>query len=224
MSESVVKPIVYLVDDDASLLRALSRLLVLAGYTVQTFASAADFLAQHQRRNRGCVVVDLRMPGSSGLDLQAALARGNNSLPVIFLSGHGNVPVSVQAMKSGADDFLTKPVRKDTLLASVKRALNHDASSFVQRAHEGTLRQHLESLTPREREVLGHMLAGKLNKEIAADLQATERTIKAHRSSIMQKMGARSPAELGRMAQEAGLTRSDWLQAGIEQHRTAQLS
>lgn len=204
MSEPAIKPIVYLVDDDASMLRALLRLLTVAGHAVETFASATAFLAQHQPQNRGCVITDLRMPGPSGLDLQSELVRGGNPLPVVFLTGHGDIPTSVHAMKGGAEDFLTKPVRKDDLLAAVKRALARDAAAFAQRAHQRELQRRFESLTPREQEVLTHVIAGKLNKEIAADLEATERTIKAHRANIMEKLQAQSPAELGRIAQEAG--------------------
>lgn len=145
------------------------------------------------------------MPGLSGLDLQSALSRSRNPLPVIFLTGHGGIPDSVRAMKGGAEDFLTKPVRKEDLLPAVKRALARDAAAFAQRAQQGELRQRFELLTPREREVLTHILAGKLNKEIASDLGATVRTIKAHRGSIMAKTQAQSPAELGRLAQELGI-------------------
>ena len=202
MSEPAVKPTVYAVDDDPSILRALSRLLTLTGHAVQTFASATDFLAQHQSMNRGCVVADLRMPGPSGLDLQSALARSGNSLPVVFLTGHGDIPTSVHAMKDGAEDFLTKPPRKEDLLAAVQRALARDAIASEKHAHQGELRQRFESLTPREREVLTHVVAGKLNKEIAADLGAAEGTIKAHRASIMEKLQAHSPADLGRITHE----------------------
>jgi FixJ family two-component response regulator len=197
---------VFVVDDDASTLRALSRLLAVTGHAVQTFASATDFLARHVPTDRGCVVADLRMPGISGLDLQSALAHGGNPLPVIFLTGHGDIPTSVHAMKDGAEDFLTKPVRKDDLLAAVKRALARDAEAFERRARQGELRQRFELLTPREQEVLTHVIAGKLNKEIAAGLGAAERTIKAHRASIMEKLQVQSPAELGRLAQEAGFS------------------
>ena len=196
---------VFVVDDDASLLRALSRLLTLTGYAVQAYASATEFLARHAPQARGCVMADLRMPVVSGLELQAALARSGNPLPVIFLTGHGDIPTSVHAMKRGAQDFLTKPVKKEDLFRAVERALAHDAAAFEQHAHQRELQQHIEMLTPREREVLNLVIAGKLNKEIAASLGAAERTIKAHRASIMGKLQVHSPAELGRIAQEAGL-------------------
>ena len=208
---------VSVVDDDASLLRALSRLLTLAGYTVQTFASAREFLAQHRPQARGCVVADLRMPDVSGLELQAALARSGNPLPVIFLTGHGDIPTSVHAMQRGAEDFLTKPVKKEDLFRAVERALAHDAAAFEQHAHQRELQQQIEMLTAREREVLSQVIAGKLNKEIAASLGAAERTIKAHRASIMEKLQVHSPAELGRIAQEAGFGASNQRPAASSQ-------
>jgi FixJ family two-component response regulator len=204
MSQRATSPVVYVVDDNASMLRALSRLLTLAGCAVQTFVSATEFLARHGPQNRGCVVADLRMPAVSGLELQAALARSGNPLPVIFLTGHGDIPTSVHAMKRGAEDFLTKPVQERKLLAAVERALARDADAFKRRAHQQELLRHFELLTPREREVLAQVVAGKLNKQIAADLGAAERTIKAHRASVMEKLQVHSPAELGRIAQELG--------------------
>ena len=198
------QPIVHVVDDDASLRTALSRLLTLVGYEVQTFASATEFLARHGPQNRGCVVADLRMPGMSGLELQAALARGGNPLPVIFLTGHGDIPTSVHAMKGGAEDFLTKPVQKEKLLPAVERALAKDAAATRQNAHLRELRRHFELLTPREREVLHQIAAGKLNKEIADALGAAESTIKAHRASIMAKLHVQSPVELGLIMRELG--------------------
>lgn len=198
-------PKVHVVDDDASILRALARLLGVAGHTVETFSSATAFLAAHGPQCRGCVLVDLRMPGMGGLELQTALAQSGNPLPVIFLTGHGDIPTSVHAMKDGAEDFLTKPVKKEELLKAVGRALARDEQSFVEFLRRKKLRQCFERLTAREREVLIHVIAGKLNKEIAADLGASERTIKAHRAAIMEKMQAQSPVELGRMAQELDL-------------------
>ena len=204
MNRPAASPTVYVVDDSPSLLRALSRLLTMAGYAVQTFASAKEFLAQHQPQNRGCVIADLRMPVMSGLELQAALARSGNPLPVIFLTGHGDIPTTVQAMKRGAEDFLKKPVQKDKLLAAVDLALANDAAAFEQHAHQRELQRNYELLTPREREVLAQIVAGKLNKEIAASLGVSENTIKVHRHSIMGKLQVNSPAELGRIVQELG--------------------
>lgn len=209
MSKHDTSPVVCVVDDDASMLRALSRLLTLAGYAVQTFASAKDFLAWHQPQHRGCVVADLHMPVMSGLDLQSALAHSGNPLPVIFLTGRGDIPTSVQAIKSGAEDFLTKPVQHEKLLPAVERALANDAAAFQQQAHRRELQRHFELLTPREREVLNQIAAGKLNKEIAAELGAAESTIKKHRGNIMEKMQVHSPAELGRITQELGSSSQD---------------
>lgn len=202
--QHAVNPTVYIVDDDLSMLTALARRLTLAGHAVQTFASATDFLAQHQLSYRGCVLADLRMPGQSGLDLQSALARSGNPLPVIFLTGHGDIPTSVQAMRAGAEDFLTKPPRTEPLLAAVKRALARDIQAHETLSRQRELLRRFEMLTPREREVLTGVLAGKLNKEIAAELGAAESTIKAHRAGIMEKLQANSPAELGRIAQALG--------------------
>jgi FixJ family two-component response regulator len=200
----LLKPTVFVVDDDASMLRALSRLLTLAGYTVQAFPSAPELLASHQPSHRGCVIADLRMAPMNGLELQAALARSGNPLPVIFLTAHGDIPTSVHAMKGGAEDFLTKPVQKEKLLAAVQRALANDAASFEQEARRHELQRRFNLLTPREREVLALVTAGKLNKEIADELGAAESTIKMHRVSIMEKLAVHSPAELGGIAQELG--------------------
>src|SRR5450631_4028603 len=196
---ATIEKVVHVVDDDASMLTALCRLLELAGYAVQSFTSATAFLDQHRADHRGCIVTDLRMPGMSGLDLQMALARDGIPLPIIFVTGHGDIPTSVHAMRRGAEDFLTKPVRKADLLASVERALALDAAQFAQRAHQYELKQHFATLTAREREVLTQVIAGKLNKEIAAALGTAEATIKTHRASVMRKLQVQSPAELGRI-------------------------
>jgi two-component system response regulator FixJ len=201
---ATIEKVVHVVDDDASMLTALCRLLELAGYAVQSFTSAAAFLDQHRADHRGCIVTDLRMPGMSGLDLQMALARDGNPLPIIFVTGHGDIPTSVHAMRGGAEDFLTKPVRKADLLASVERALALDAAQFAQRAHQYELKQHFATLTAREREVLTQVIAGKLNKEIAAALGTAEATIKTHRASVMRKLQVQSPAELGRITAQLG--------------------
>jgi FixJ family two-component response regulator len=194
--------IIQLVDDDPSFLRAIRRLLEVAGYAVQVFASAEEFLTCHQPHLRGCIVLDLQMPGLSGLDLQGELARARNPLPIIFLTAYGDIPSSVRAMKSGADDFLTKPIKKDALLNAVQVALLRDAEAFTRRIRLDHLRERFNSLTQREREVLELVLSGKLNKEIAWELGTTERTIKAHRANLMEKLDAQTPAELGRLAQE----------------------
>jgi FixJ family two-component response regulator len=198
-------PIVFVVDDDPSFLTAITRLLRAGGYAVESFASATEFLEQPPVDQPGCILVDLRMPGPSGLALQAALARTGNPLPLVFLTGHGDIPTSVHAMKQGAEDFLTKPVKRDTLFAAIERALARDAQEREQRARRRALLARIDTLTPREREVLAHVVRGQLNKQIAGDLDASERTIKAHRASIMAKVQAQSVAELVRLTLEAGI-------------------
>jgi FixJ family two-component response regulator len=198
-------PIIHLVDDDASFLTAVSRLLRAAGYSVQTYSSAKAFLLHSTDDTPGCVVLDLCMPGPDGMELQAALTNANNPLPVVFLTGHGDIPTSVRAMRRGAVDFLTKPVRKTALLEALQRALSLDASARNRRSRLFALGARYEKLTPREREVLQHVLAGRLNKQIAMDLGTCERTIKAHRAAIMSKLAMESVADLVRFAQELNL-------------------
>jgi two-component system, LuxR family, response regulator FixJ len=197
-------PIVHVVDDDAAFLTAMTRLLRAGGYEVRTFPSAAQFLQSPPADSPGCVIVDLQMPGLSGLELQDALAKADNRLPLIFLTGHGDIPTSVHAIRQGAEDFLTKPVKKQALFDAVQRALDRHAREREQRAHRRELLARFDSLTPREREVLTHVLSGQLNKQIADDLGTSERTIKAHRANLMAKMQVQSVAELARLAQKAG--------------------
>ena len=205
MSAAPSLPTVHVVDDDPSFLTAVSRLLRAGGYQVQTYASSADFLKRPSAGTPGCVVLDLRMPGPDGMALQAALDEADSPLPVVFLTGHGDIPTSVRAMRQGAVDFLTKPVKKEALFDAVRRALASDASAREQRARRRALREAYEALTPREREVLTHVVAGQLNKQTAGDLGTCERTIKAHRAAIMQKLGVASVADLVRFAQELGI-------------------
>ena len=196
---------VFIVDDDASFLAAVSRLLRATGHPVKTFSSASEFLQNLPAAGAGCVVADLQMPGMSGLDLQAALAKTNNPLPVLFLTGHGDIPASVRAMRQGAEDFLTKRAPKEALLDAVNHALARDARERAERARQETVRARFAALSPREIEVLKHVVQGKLNKQIAADLGIHERTVKLHRTAITTKLGVPSVAELTRLAQEAGL-------------------
>ena len=195
---------VFVVDDDTSFLTAVTRLLRAGGYTVKTFDSAVGFLQNPPADAPGCAIVDLQMPGSSGLELQDALTKMDNALPLIFLTGHGDIPTSVHAMRQGAEDFLTKPVKKQALFDAVQRALARDAREREKRARQQALRARFDALTPREREVLAHVLTGQLNKQIASDLCTSERTVKAHRANLMAKLGVQSVAELARLAQEAG--------------------
>ena len=194
-------PVVHVIDDDEPLRTALIRLLQAAGYEARGYASACDFIIDFAESRPGCIILDVRMPGPNGLDLHDALRRRTHALPVIFLTGHGDIAMSVRAMRSGAIDFLTKPVERRALLGAVQRALEQDAA--VRRAQDAqrASRQYYDTLTPREREVFQGVIAGKLNKQIAADLGAAERTIKAHRAHVMQKMKVGSVAELVRLAE-----------------------
>jgi FixJ family two-component response regulator len=205
-------PVVHIVDDDASFLVALARLLKASGYAVQTYASAADFLAK-LGDGAGCVVTDLRMPGMDGMDLQQALMRGVNMLPVVFLTGEGDIPTTVQAMRQGAEDFLTKRGPKEAIFAAVDRAIARDARQRAEGAHLHALRARFETLTNREQGVLRHVVAGRRNKQIAAELGINERTVKLHRTAITTKLQVHSVAELTRLAQAAGLF--DGIQANL---------
>lgn len=191
------KPVVHLVDDDDSLRKALSRVLNAAGHEVRTYASAADFLLARRGALRGCLVLDVRMPGGpSGLELQRALARQGEALPVIFLTGHGDIPMSVQAIKDGAHDFLTKPVERHALLEAVSSAMASAAAAADEHSRKRELATRAAKLTPAESNVFKHVVTGQANKQIAADLGCSERTVKAHRAQVMAKMGAGSLAEL----------------------------
>jgi len=197
-------PIIYLVDDNLSFRRGLSRRLRAADYRVETFGSAEEFLDGDRSEPAGCVVLELQMPGSSGLELQEMLAQAKDPLPVIFITAHGDISSSVRAMKQGAMDFLTKPVRGDELFEAVRRALAWGAAERQTRRQKREWRARYERLTPREREVFALVVGGLSNKHIANVLGTTERTIKAHRAQLMHKMGVQSPAELGRAVEWLG--------------------
>ena len=199
------EPVVFVVDDYAPGRRSITRLLHAAGFVVAAFASAQDFLAQYDPAASGCLVLDLAMPAISGLELQSILADKGSLLPIVFLTAHGDVPKSVQAMKHGASDFLTKPVNDEDLLAAVRAAIEKDRGLRKEQAELFGIRTRLATLTPREREVLEYVIAGKLNKEIAGDLGTVEQTIKIHRAHVMQKMKVRSVAELVRLTQRCGI-------------------
>jgi FixJ family two-component response regulator len=197
-------PIVYLVDDNPSFLRALSRRLRAADYQVEAFGSAKEFLTRRRSDAAGCAVLDLQMPGPGGLELQEALAQAEEPLPVIFLTAHGDISSSVYAMKRGAVDFLTKPVRGDELLDAVQRALARGTAARGMRQQKREWGARYESLTPREREVFALVVRGLLNKQISDMLGTSERTVKAHRAQVMHKMGVQSAAELGRAVEWLG--------------------
>ena len=195
-------PLVHVVDDDESQRTALLRLLDAAGFEARGYASTGDFLLHPLPDRPGCVLLDVRMPGPSGLALQAALQRQGVALPVVFLTGHADVASTVQAMKAGAVDFLEKPADRDILLDALRRALARDAAQRTTRDENHRLRARFAILTPREREVFDRVVAGKLNKQIADELGVAERTVKAQRAQVMMKLGVESAAELGRLAEQ----------------------
>jgi FixJ family two-component response regulator len=196
---------VYIVDDDASFLTSIARLLRAAGYSVQAFDSAQKFLDQLAPGMAGCVLADLHMPGLNGLELQAALAKSASPLPMVFMSGQGDIPSTVQAMRRGAEDFLTKLAPKDKLLDAVRRALERGVQERKSRQHLQELRGRFAALTARELEVLEHVVLGKMTKEIADDLGINERTVKLHRTNLTRTLQVQSVAELTRLVVEAGL-------------------
>lgn len=195
-------PTIHVVDDDDSVRKAVTRLLRAAGYEVRSYASAGEFVLSWQTDAPGCIVLDVHMPGPSGLELQDAFSKRDNALPIIFLTGHGDIPMSVRAIRAGAVDFLTKPVQREALLSAIEAALARDAQQRSSRQRECALKASFESLTARERAVFGLVVSGKLNKQIAAELGMAERTVKAHRAQVMEKMHVASLAELIRAAEQ----------------------
>ena len=200
-----VDPIVYVVDDELAVCRALARLLRAAGLSAETFPSAEAFLLHPLAARPRCLVLDIRLPGPSGLDLQDALTRVGHDVPIIFITGHGDVPTTVRAMKGGAVDFLQKPFSDQDLLDCVHRALAQSRAVLATELERTDLQGRLGTLTPREREVLLQVITGKLNKQIAGDLRITEKTIKVHRGRVMEKMRAGSVPDLVRMAEKLRL-------------------
>ena len=196
------EPIVFVVDDDLSVRRSTERLIRSAGLKVQTFTSAREFLKHPRPEGPACLVLDVRMPGLSGIELQRELTHSGIQIPIIFITAHGDIPMTVRAMKAGAVEFLTKPFRSRGLLDAVRAAIERDRTAHKERSETGELRQRYEQLTPREREVMPLVAAGLLNKQVAGELATTERTIKFHRAHIMQKMGAESLADLVRMVEK----------------------
>lgn len=199
------EPIVFIVDDDESVRKALSRLIKSVGLKVETFSSANDFLKRDPYDGPACLVLDIRMPGLSGLDLQTELAKSKRTLSIIFITGHANIPMSVQAIKAGAVDFLEKPFEEQTLLDAIHLAIQKDRAAKEKLAKLSKIQERVESLTPREREVFALVVTGMLNKQIAFEMGISEKTIKAHRARVMQKMQVESLAGLVRMAEKAGI-------------------
>jgi FixJ family two-component response regulator len=195
--------IVYVVDDDLSVRQALSSVIRSVGLRVETFASAQEFLRHPRADAPGCLVLDVQLPDTSGLDLAQELQAAHGSLPVIFITGHGTIPMSVRAMKAGALEFLTKPFQEEDLLAAIHQAVERDRDARAERATTSGFRERLASLTPRERDVLARIVAGRMNKQIAAELGTAEQTVKQHRGRVMQKLGVSSVAELVRLVERA---------------------
>jgi FixJ family two-component response regulator len=200
-----IKPVVFIVDDDSSVRRSLERLVQSVGLTAKSFASAKEFLQYGNRDEIGCLVLDVRMPEISGLELQEKMAKAGILLPIIFISGHGTVPMSVRAMKAGALDFLQKPFDEQDLLEAVYRALDRRRQEKAAREKREEVEARIRSLTPKEYEVFTRVITGMTNKNIADRLATAEKTVKVHRASIMKKMGAESVADLVRMAEKSGI-------------------
>jgi len=198
-------PTIFVVDDDPAVLKSLGRLLRSAGLRVETCNSPQDFLARHNPALPGCLVLDVAMPGLNGLEVQQALAAIGDERPIVFLTGHGDIPTSVEAMKRGAVDFLTKPVNAEDLLKAIHSAIVKDSVRRLERDEVEEFKQRLATLTPREREVLPYVISGRLNKQIAGELGTAEKTIKVHRARVMEKMKVQSVAELVRLAERLGI-------------------
>jgi FixJ family two-component response regulator len=200
---------IFVVDDDTAVLKALTRLLRVNGLSIQTFSSPLEFLLRHDPSVPGCAILDLSMPGLDGLKLQQELATQHAELPVIFITGRGDISTGVRAMKAGAVDFLTKPVRDNELLAAIEQARERVVKMTEARAQLDSIKTRLARLTPREHEVLALVVAGRLNKQIASELGTVEKTIKVHRGRMMKKMGVRAVADLVRMAEKANIRPQD---------------
>jgi FixJ family two-component response regulator len=198
-------PTIFVVDDDPAVLRSLGRLLRSAGLNVETCTSPQDFLDRQNPATPGCLVLDVAMPGLNGMEVQRALAAIGDERPIVFLTGHGDIPTSVEAMKRGAVDFLTKPVNAEDLLKAIHSAIVKDSLRRLERNEVEIFKQRLATLTPREREVLAYVVSGRLNKQIAGELGTVEKTIKVHRARVMEKMKVHSVAELVRLAERLGI-------------------
>ncbi len=202
---SIVAPTIHVIDDDASFRTGISRLLKASGYQVAVYESADHFLQNPPRDGPGCILLDVRMRGLSGPELQACLARTGNILPIVFMTGHGDIPTTVEAMRAGAEDFLTKPVSRKNLLPSIERALARYEDARKKNALLDSLQALVGALTPREKDVFTLVVRGKRNKQIAYELGTSERTVKAHRHAVMEKLQVRSVAEAAAIAERLGM-------------------
>jgi FixJ family two-component response regulator len=199
---TVEDAMVFVVDDDPSIRKSLGRLIGSAGLAVETFATAQEFLEHHTHKGPACLVLDVKMPGISGLELQDKLLSWEYARPIVFITGHGDIPMTVKALKKGAVNFLSKPYDEKDLLEAVHEALQKDFKARAVRKEQEEIHRHLESLTPREYEILTHVITGKLNKQIANSLDISEKTVKVHRGRVMEKMGVDSVAELVRLTEK----------------------
>jgi len=199
------KPIIFIIDDDSSVRKSLLRLLRSFGFEAEAFGSAEQFLELERYEGTGCIILDVRMPGLGGMALQGELNKADYSMPIIFITGHGDIPMSVEAMKKGATDFLPKPFDDEQLLDAVQKAVEKNRQMKAIRSEADDLRRRVERLTPREREILPYIIAGLLNKQTAFKLRIAEKTIKVHRGHIMEKLGVGSVAKLVRLAEKAGI-------------------
>ncbi len=202
----MMQPTIFVIDDDPSVCKGISRLVRSAGFNVETFASARDFLASGKTDGPGCIILDVRMPEMTGPELQEKLSKTEYSMPIIFLSAHGNVPITAQAMKKGAVDFLTKPVDRDDLLGAIRISLDIAAEKCVERIENNSLQEYFKRLTPREHEIMTYVVTGMLNKQIASELNISEETVKIHRGRVMQKLEIVSVAELVRLCEKGSIS------------------
>jgi FixJ family two-component response regulator len=202
------QPVVFIIDDDVSLCEALGSLFRSVGLQVQVFGSAPDFLQSRLPDGPSCLVLDVRLPGLSGLDFQSELAKANIQIPIVFMTGHGDIPMTVRAMKGGAVEFLPKPFRDQDMLDAVQSGLERDRARRKSASDNSKLKASFDSLTPREQEIMGFVTAGLMNKQIAGEIGVSEITVKVHRGNVMRKMGAKSLAELVRMADALGVRRT----------------
>jgi len=203
------EPTVFIIDDDLAARRGLIRLVRAAGMTAESFSSAGEFLASGKRDQPGCIVLDVRMPEMTGPELHEELSKAEYCMPIVFLSAHGDVPTTAQAMKNGAVDFLMKPVDRDDLLGAIGVSLARDAENRAERAQYSAINELIGTLTPREREVMSYVITGMLNKQIAGELDISEETVKIHRGRVMRKLGIASVAELVRLCEKSGISPAD---------------